>query len=145
MPYKNIEIEPVEKPYLQPVKKDHFYKGFSSVNPLNSGGRLYDFELVKQDIVNHFNTKKGERLMNPAFGSIIWDLLMEPLTEQTREALNQDITEICNSDPRVYPTDITLTEYENGYILDVTLVLKNTDQSGNMRIAFDQKLGLLVQ
>ena len=83
--------------------------------------------------------------MNPRFGSIIWDLLMEPLTEEVRELLNQDIVEICNSDPRVVPTQLDLTEYENGYILDVTLLLKGTDQSANMRLTFDQKLGLTVQ
>jgi phage baseplate assembly protein W len=83
--------------------------------------------------------------MNPNFGSIIWDLLMEPLTDQTRDALNQDIVEICNSDPRVVPTQLDLTEYENGYVLDVTLVLKGTDQSANMRLTFDQSIGLTVQ
>lgn len=145
MPYKNIEINNAGSVYNQPGKTSHFYKGFSSVNSENSGARLYDFDLVKQDIINQFNTKKGERVMNPEFGSIIWDLLMEPLTEETREALNQDITTICNSDPRVTPTQISLTEYESGYILEVTLVLNGTDQSSNMRLTFDQSIGLTAQ
>ena len=145
MPYKNIEINSPESVYNQPEKSSHFYTGFSSVDPTNAGSRLYDFSLVKQDILNHFNTRKGERVMNPNFGSIIWDLLMEPLTDQTRDALNQDIVEICNSDPRVVPTQLDLTEYENGYVLDVTLVLKGTDQSANMRLTFDQSIGLTVQ
>lgn len=145
MPYKNIEISSEAAVFQQPAKSSHFYKGFSSVGNNNSGTQLFDFDLVKQDIINHFNTKKGERLMNPRFGSIIWDLLMEPLTEETRSVLNEDITEICNSDPRVVPTQLDLTEYENGYILEVTLVLKGTDQSSTLRLAFDQKLGLVVQ
>jgi len=70
---------------------------------------------------------------------------MEPLTPETRELLNQDIIEICNFDPRIVPTQLDLTEYENGYILDITLNLKNTDQSSSMRLLFDQKLGLLRQ
>lgn len=145
MPYKNIEIESAEQVYQQSEQSDHFYKGFSSVNVSNFGNKLFDFDLIKQDILNHFNTKKGERLMNPNFGSIIWDLLMEPLTAETRELLNQDIIEICNFDPRIVPTRLDLTEYENGYILDITLNLKNTDQSSSMRLLFDQKLGLLRQ
>lgn len=145
MPYKNIEINSVGSAYQQPAKTSHFYVGFSSIDPANSGSKLYDLDLIKQDILNHFNTRKGERVMNPRFGSIIWDLLMEPLTEEVRELLNQDIVEICNSDPRVVPTQLDLTEYENGYILDVTLLLKGTDQSANMRLTFDQKLGLTVQ
>jgi phage baseplate assembly protein W len=145
MPYKNIEINSLGSVYQQPAKSSHFYTGFSSIDPTNSGSRLCDFELIKQDILNHFNTRKGERVMNPRFGSIIWDLLMEPLSDETRDALNQDIIEICNSDPRVVPTQLDLTEYENGYILDITLVLKGTDQSTNMRLTFDQSIGLTVQ
>jgi phage baseplate assembly protein W len=145
MPYKNIEINNIESVYQQPPKTSHFYKGFSSVNVINAGSQLYDFDLIKQDLLNHFNTRKGERLMNPSFGSIIWDVLMEPLTDEIRDILNQDITSICNSDPRVIPTQIDLTEYELGYVLEITLLLKNTDQSATMRLIFDQKIGLIVQ
>ena len=145
MVYKNIEINNSSVVIQQPVKTSHFYKGFSSVDVANTGARLYDFALVKQDIINHFNTRKGERVMNPNFGSIIWSLLMEPLTNDVREALNQDITNICTSDPRVTPVQIDLTEFDSGYILELTLVLNGTDQSSNMRLAFNQKTGLSVQ
>ena len=110
-----------------------------------SSGKTTLFELIKQDILNHFNTKKGERLMNPNFGSIIWDLLMEPLTEQIREALIADINRICTFDPRVTPTQMDLTEYQNGYLLELTLVMNGTDQSSNMKLTFDQSIGLSVQ
>lgn len=145
MAYKNIEINDSSAVIQQVVKKSQFYKGFSSVDPTNSGSRLYDFELIQQDILNNFNTRKGERVMNPEFGSIVWDLLMEPLTNEVREALTQDITAICSSDPRVTPTQIDLTELESGYILELTLVLNGTDQSANMRLTFNQSLGLSVQ
>jgi phage baseplate assembly protein W len=144
MPYKNIEINGPRPVAEQAKQQNHFYKGFSSIGN-NSGSRLYDFDLVKQDILNNFNTRKGERLMNPKFGSIIWDLLMEPLTDDVQKLLRDDITEICNSDPRVTPTQINLTEYPDGYLLELTLLLNGTDQSSNMTLAFDQKLGLRVQ
>ena len=83
--------------------------------------------------------------MNPSFGSIIWDLLMEPLTEQIREALIADINRICTFDPRVTPTQMDLTEYQNGYLLELTLVMNGTDQSSNMKLTFDQSIGLSVQ
>jgi phage baseplate assembly protein W len=145
MPFKSLEITPANSVQQQAIQTDHFYVGFSSLNPANTASKLFDFELIKQDIINHFNTRKGERVMNPAFGSIIWDLLMEPLTEQTRELLNNDITAICNYDPRVVPTQINLTEYQTGYIIELTLQLVGTDQSVNMRLGFDQQIGLSVQ
>lgn len=145
MAYKTIELTGTGSIYQQARQQSHFYKGFSSVDTTNSGTRLYDFALVKQDLLNHFNTRKGERLMNPTFGSIIWDLIMEPLTDRVRQALEEDITRICNFDPRVTPTQIDLTEYPNGYILELTLLLNGTDQSTNLKLTFDQKIGLSVQ
>jgi phage baseplate assembly protein W len=145
MPYKNIEITVDNYNSQRTSAFSQFYKGFSTVDPTNYGGKLYDFDLVKQDILNQFNTRKGERLMNPAFGTIIWDLLMEPLTEEVSNLLIADINEIVGADPRVYPTQIELNEYEQGFIVELTLNLKNTNQSSTLRLAFDQSVGLQVQ
>lgn len=142
MPYKNIELNNAGSVEQSTTKQSHFYKGFSSVGDTSFGTRLYDFALIQQDIINHFNTRKGERVMNPNFGCIIWDLLMEPLTDSIRDQLTNDITAICNNDPRVTPTQIDLTEFETGYLLELTLVLKGTDQSATMRLTFDQNIGL---
>lgn len=145
MPYKTIEINNKQPVIQKPVKESHFYKGFSSVDNTNLGTRLYDIELVKQDIINHFKTKKGERVMNPEFGSIIWDILMEPLTPNTTKELEEDISRICNADARVTPTQIDLVEYPNGYTLELTLELIGTDQTTNFTLIFDQSIGLTVQ
>jgi phage baseplate assembly protein W len=145
MPYKNIEITVDNYNSQRTSAFSQFYRGFSTVDPTNYGGKLYDFDLVKQDILNQFNTRKGERLMNPAFGTIIWDLLMEPLTEEVSNLLIADINEIVGADPRVYPTQIELNEYEQGFIVELTLNLKNTNQSSTLRLAFDQSVGLQVQ
>lgn len=145
MPYKNIEINNAQSVVQQTQQQSQFYKGFSTVSADNIGSRLYDFALIQQDILNHFNTRRGEKLMNPEFGTIIWDLLMEPLTEQVRELLTQDIETICNFDPRVTPTQIDLNEYDNGYILELTLLLKTTNQSATLKLNFDQNVGLVTQ
>jgi phage baseplate assembly protein W len=145
MPYKNLEINVSSYNNNHTDALSQYYRGFSTVDPLNRGNKLYDFDIIKQDILNHFNTRKGQRVMNPTFGTIIWDVLMEPLTEQIRELLTQDVTAICNFDPRVYPTQIEINEYEQGYLIELTLVMKNTNQSTNMRLAFDQNIGLRVQ
>ena len=142
MPYKNLEISNAGTQQQATTKQSHYYKGFSSVGTTSYGTRLYDFSLIQQDIINHFNTRKGERVMNPDFGCIIWDLLMEPLTDRIKDQLSDDITKICNNDPRVYPTKIDLTEYDSGYILEVTLVLRGTDQSATLRLDFNQGIGL---
>lgn len=145
MPYKSLEISNASLVSEPSSKKVQFYKGYSSINVGNPTSKLYDLELIKQDIINVFSTRRGERVMNPQFGSIIWDVLMEPVTPAVRDALNEDIKRICTSDPRVTPTQMKLTEYPSGYIIEVTLNLKGTDQSTNMVLAFDQNIGMTVQ
>lgn len=145
MPYKNLVIStPNYTPTLN-VGRKHLYKGFSTINPDNNSAKLYDFDLIKQNILNHFNTKKGERVMNAEFGTIIWDLIFEPLTDQVKELLSNDINTICNYDPRVAPLQININEYDQGYLVEITLLMKSTDESSTLRLAFDQNIGLRVQ
>lgn len=144
MPYKNLELTPSRYNQTHTSAKSQFYKGFSTLNPNNYGFKLYDFELIKQDIFNHFNTRKGSRVMNPGFGTIVWDLLMEPLTDRIRELLTEDIETICNFDPRVYPLQININEYEKGFLVEITLQMKNTNEQANMKLVFDQTIGLSV-
>lgn len=144
MPYKTIQIENLNSAEQTTVQNSQFYKGFSSVDPQILNTKVYDFELVKQDIINHFNTKKGERLMNPSFGSAIWDILMEPLTEQTRNILLDDIKYVCEFDSRVNVEEINVVEYETGFLIEITLILKTTNQLETLKLKFDQAIGLTV-
>ncbi len=77
------------------------FKGFSTVDKVRAPYTLTDAELVKRDLLNHFYTRQGERIMRPTFGSVIWDFLMEPQDPDTQEIIKEDIERIINSDPRV--------------------------------------------
>ena len=118
------------------------YRGFSTVSRKSKNFALYDFELIKQDILNHFYTRQGERLMQPAFGTIIWDLIFEPLTDEIQNLILQNVNEIFNSDPRVQAGNILITPYETGLEIQCTLkyVLYNIQES--MQLKFDQANGL---
>jgi phage baseplate assembly protein W len=145
MPYKSIELTSASTVPTATSKQVQFYKGFSTVNPINPTSKLFDLELIKQNIINTFSTRRGERVMNPNYGSIIWDLIMEPMTPQLKETLNSDIQKICTSDPRAIPTNIKLIEFPSGYIVEVTLKLVGSDVSSQMVLTFDQAIGLTVQ
>jgi phage baseplate assembly protein W len=145
MPYKSIEITNASVVSSTTSKQVQFYKGFSTTDPANATSKLFDLELIKQNIINTFNTRRGERVMNPNFGSIVWELIMEPMTPQTKEALNADIQRICSSDPRAIPTDIKLIQFPSGYIVEVTMKLVGSDVSSQMRLTFDQNIGLTIQ
>jgi phage baseplate assembly protein W len=144
MPYKNIVITPPKNLSLDTKKESQFYRGFSTVYS-SSNSKLYDDELVKQNLLNHFNTRKGERLMNPNFGTIIWDALYDPLTDGLREEIEADIREILASEPRIIPIAVEVSEQDYGILLELTVTYNRTNQTENMRISFDRATGLTAQ
>ena len=146
MPYKNIQVNPAQYKTAFTNKQSQFYIGYSSVNSDSLGSTvLYDFDLIKQDLLNQFNTKQGERLMNPLFGTIIWSLLYEPFTDDVKQAIADDVTRVCNYDPRIIPIQIDINEQEYGLMLEITLQYKGTDQSSNLKLSFDKEIGLVSQ
>jgi len=56
------------------VGSQRLFRGFSSVEKITPTTEITDIDLVKRDLLNHFFTMKGERVMRPEFGSSIWEL-----------------------------------------------------------------------
>jgi phage baseplate assembly protein W len=140
--YNKITLPAVHK---APIITSKMYNGFSTVNTNTENFNLYDFELIKQDLLNHFYTRQGERLMNPTFGTIIWDLLFEPLTEQVKGLILQNVNEIINYDPRVKADNVIVTAYESGIQIQCSLTYMPYNMSQTLQLRFDQENGLLMQ
>jgi phage baseplate assembly protein W len=98
---------------------------------------MTDFELVKQDIFNSFNIRKGEKLMSPDFGTNVWGLMFEPLTDDSRQLVVEDVQRICGYDPRVSLDAITVTTYQHGINIQIELTYLTEDQRGAINIKFD--------
>jgi phage baseplate assembly protein W len=145
MAYKNIIITPNNVSSQASVQRSQFYKGFSTSNDSSLTTKMYDFELIQQDIMNMFQTKKGERVMNPEFGTLIWSLIYEPFTADVKQLISEDVTRILNYDPRVTPTRIEILEADYGMVIEATLFYKQQDLSRDMRLSFDKELGIVTQ
>jgi phage baseplate assembly protein W len=114
------------------------YKGFSTVGR-KKHFRLTDFELVKQDLTNYFNIRKGEKLSNPDFGTVIWDTIFEPLNEDTKAVIMQDIKRIIGYDPRVAAQNVIVTEYDRGIQIEIELIYVQTNQVSTLQLQFDEQ------
>jgi hypothetical protein len=114
------------------------YRGFSTYNRFKKF-RLTDFELAKQDLFNNFNIRKGEKLMNPKFGTIVWDMLFEPFTSETKQQIVDDITRIAQTDPRLALNQVTVTQYEHGIQLALEITYIPSNQTAQMYIDFNQQ------
>jgi len=119
------------------------YNGFSTYNRVRKF-TLTDFELIRQDLFNHFSIRKGEKLMNSNFGSVVWELIFEPMTEQVREIISADIKLIVDYDPRVIADSVNVTEYEHGFQIELDLRYVLTNQVQKMVMQFDRDVKRLT-
>ena len=113
------------------------FKGFSSKAD-KKNFKLYDFEVAKQDLINRLSVRKGERVENPEFGTIIYDTLFEPFTDTLKEAILDDITANLNADPRISTTDIIVTEADHGIAIQATNTYVPLDITEKLRFSFDE-------
>ena len=134
----NTKSVATERATVDTQSRSFTYKGFNSSNSAQ-GFKLYDIDLVKQDLINHFYTRKGERVMEPEFGSIIWDLLYEPLDESVKEDLIEDCSRIINTDPRCELLDINLDSFGNGIRVDISINVLPFNKQATMQLEFERE------
>tara|TARA_B100000575_G_C23116748_1_gene645671 strand:+ start:1554 stop:1979 length:426 start_codon:yes stop_codon:yes gene_type:complete len=113
------------------------FKGFSS-RADKKNFKLYDFEVAKQDLINRLSIRKGERVENPEFGTIIYDAIFEPFTEALKEAIIEDVTANLNADPRIATEDITVSEAEQGISIQATIRYVPLNITEKLNFNFDE-------
>jgi phage baseplate assembly protein W len=122
------------------------YRGFSTVNRDFGPYGLADNDLIVQDFLNNLNIRKGEKLMNPDFGCIIWDRLFDPLTQALKNEIIKNIQEIISYDPRlstVSSTTIQESPDGQGLVLNFTLQFAGTNQISTLSVRFDSQFNRL--
>lgn len=119
--------------------KAPIFKGWSTANvsPSNTNVNLYDIELVKQDLINEFMTRKGERVMMSDFGSITWDLLFEPMSDAVVSDIVDDSEKIVENDPRVSFISATVISMDNGITLNISANYIPTSTPFQLSVFFD--------
>ena len=117
------------------------YKGYTSVERDYYDTAATDADLIRADLTNHFNTRVGERVMNPDFGCLIWDYIFDPFTDDARYAIIENVQDIINSDPRVILNNLDIQEYEHGLQLELDLFYAEANQVDNMIVTFDSRTG----
>lgn len=100
----------------------NIFKGFSTAGTtLSKDGTYYDIDIIKIDLMNHFNTRVGERVMRPDYGCRIWDYMMEPLTGGIRDLIVSEAVRVCESDSRVEVNDVKVFTMGSGIRVEITL------------------------
>lgn len=100
---------------------NRYFSGFSTVDSEKTRQRVfYDLELCKRDLMNHFYTRPGERVMRPEWGCRIWEYMMEPLTPNVRDIIVEEAVAVIEADPRCQLVNVEVEEIAHGIVVEIT-------------------------
>lgn len=103
------------------MAKQSTYIGFSTHNSISPPYTLTDIDLIKQDLLNTFNTKRGERFMMPDFGSNIYLYLFDQMDDETLQAIEEDAETVILGEPRVELVSVEATATEQTVRIEIIL------------------------
>jgi len=146
----------VDVKYIMPL-----YKGYSTQNFIYQDANtitgikenyfgpysVTDKNLIITDLLNHFYIRKGEKLMNPEFGCMIWDSLFDPLTITLKNDIVNEVKTIATSDPRIsLVSKISVNESPDGagLLIALDIALKNSNEVISLNLAFDGSTGVIT-
>jgi phage baseplate assembly protein W len=86
----------------------------------------------------------GERLEQPEFGTIIWDVIFEPLTDDLQLAIVKNVEQIINFDPRTRAEQVIVTTYESGIQIECVLTYYPYNIQETLQLKFDQENGIVI-
>jgi|TARA_B110000305_G_C19174816_1_gene509108 phage baseplate assembly protein W len=117
------------------------YYGYTSIGRDFVDTAATDQVLIRADLINHFNTRLGERLMNPGFGCVVWDYIFDPFTDEVRYAVIENLQSIVESDPRVVLRSLDVAEWEHGLQVELSIAYVEGNQAEDMIVSFDGQSG----
>lgn len=122
------------------MANERIFVGFSTRGTSDSRSWvLYDIDLIKQDLLNHFHTRKGERVMRPLFGCSIWDLIGEQLTPDIKDQVREEVERIVALDSRVSNRGVYVDSNDHTITVLVDLFYREYDIVDRFKITFDSR------
>lgn len=118
------------------------YIGYSSYEfQKNKSFTLTDVQLVELDLLNQIYTRRGSRVMMPTYGTLIPELVFEPLDEETISTIESELITVFQTDPRVSLITMSVTPNFDTYTVTVVAVLNyielNVTQPFQLNIQFE--------
>ena len=121
------KINPLDR---QPRKAVGLDLPFSGQAVFNSTYQTKD--ALKINLINYFLTNKGERMLNPTFGSSIRELLFENISQNALEEIKTIVkNDLKTFFPRVIPTKLELFSDPDTHI--VSLLMRYAIKDANIQ------------
>lgn len=95
---------------------------------------LVDNDLVIQDFINALNIRKGTKVGQPGYGTILWDLLFEQNVAEVQDDIENEVRRIARQDPRMIFNLIKSYPYENGILIEVQMAVQPINQPVSIKV-----------
>jgi phage baseplate assembly protein W len=115
--------------------------GYTTINQPYTSKSLSGLDLAKQDLLNHFKIRKGEKWSNPDFGCDLELYVFEPLDQATQDAIEEEVYNVVSYDPRfeVNNSDISVNHDTHSVTVNVKLTYLPTTTATELQIKFDKE------
>jgi len=111
--------------------------GFNTINQ-NKYFTLTNFELIKRDLLNAFSIRQGELVGVPGYGTTLWNFVFENQTQDTIQAVYNEVQRVASGDPRIQISSIEVFPQQNGLLIQLQLTVVPSTDAQRLSIFFDQ-------
>jgi phage baseplate assembly protein W len=112
------------------------FVGFNTINQYKKF-TLVDFELIQRDLLNAFNIRQGELPGRPQYGTVIWDYVFENQITELQRNIEIEVQRVCGGDPRIQVTQIAVFPQNNGFLLQLQVVVRPSTNAEILSVFFD--------
>ena len=113
------------------------YIGFNTIGRKRKF-TITDEDLVVRDVLNSLLIRKGEKLGRPDYGTDLWGLVFEPLTDLMVKELQQELRQTVEQDPRVRFEDAQAYPQPNGLLVELFITILPTSEQQRLNLFFDR-------
>jgi phage baseplate assembly protein W len=114
------------------------FVGFNTQNQYKKF-TLVDFQLIKRDLLNAFNIRRGQLPGRPGYGTVLWDYLFENQIDAVQQGIIDEVQRVAGGDPRIYISNVNVYPQENGMLIELQLQIVATSNAEILSIFFDQQ------
>jgi len=115
--------------------------GYTTINESYTSKSLSGLDLAKQDLMNHFKIRKGEKWSDPTFGCNLELYIFEPLDQLTQDNINEEVYSVISYDPRfqIDDTNVRVVQDAHSVTINVKLTYLPTTTATELQIKFDKE------
>ena len=100
---------------------------------------LLDRALIKQDLINAFNIRRGQLPGRPDVGTAIWDNLFENQSDNLVNVITAEVQRVVGGDPRIKIAQLNVYPQQHGMLLEIEVAYVPSTDAERLAIFFDQE------